>query len=400
MNSEEILDKYYIQSDNIHRQQRIAEDEILQHIERGDDIPEYERLDDIRTLQEFETIIEENNAASFTEEQTRIELEEQYRHLQQLQREDDRNNCINDQLSLYESEREVLERAKKRRIVQEMCVICHDNVMNNTVVVDCGHCFCSSCINHWVQEHANCPICRKDISIFIKHRTIRVTFKQFPDFWCEDTDLGYNCPFVPRLVAYYTRKHHEDERGCPWYDDSGPPRYTYGKDVVFTHKGIIINIDETPMSLGLKDGDCIIFGLGMIHLTGNSIKTIAAYPDNHYEDTFQPSVQVMHLKEIPRTDTSTGVKRWKIAISDGDFYFAGMLNSKLSGMVDGFTLKKYSVIKIKALSKKYLPSGANIFCIHDAQVIRHVDRPLGNPEAISAYDKPDEVVGTQSTYAD
>jgi hypothetical protein len=258
-----------IQLDNIDEQQRIAEDEILQ-LSAGEDVPEFERIDDVRTSLEFEKMIEEDNAISITEEQLRVELEEQYCHLQDLQREDDKIQSIHDNLSLHYSEREIMERAKEMLTDQEVCVIClNEFQINNLVVVDCGHRFCSPCMNLWVQQHTNCPICRKNVPIFIKYRTIRVTVENcspnynnlgcsLPDYWVEEFDLVYNRRFIFEMVSYYGRHHQEEDRESPWWDYRGNPCYDYGRDLMFIYNGNMISSDDTPMSLGMQDGDCII----------------------------------------------------------------------------------------------------------------------------------------------
>jgi len=44
------------------------------------------------------------------------------------------------------------------------CSICLNNYKNKTRL-DCGHCFCLTCINNWMKENNNCPFCRNIIMI-------------------------------------------------------------------------------------------------------------------------------------------------------------------------------------------------------------------------------------------
>ncbi|OXA60083.1 uncharacterized protein LOC110844542 isoform X2 [Folsomia candida] len=48
------------------------------------------------------------------------------------------------------------------------CVICCE-IFLEPAVIDCGHTFCSYCINEWKKEKKECPICRKPIIICTKH---------------------------------------------------------------------------------------------------------------------------------------------------------------------------------------------------------------------------------------
>ena len=47
------------------------------------------------------------------------------------------------------------------RIDEELkCSICMSNLTNPTVIRDCSHVYCRSCIYEWFQEHKCCPICQ------------------------------------------------------------------------------------------------------------------------------------------------------------------------------------------------------------------------------------------------
>ena len=41
------------------------------------------------------------------------------------------------------------------------CYICLDLCNSNTRTLYCGHEFCSSCINHWIEINNTCPVCRE-----------------------------------------------------------------------------------------------------------------------------------------------------------------------------------------------------------------------------------------------
>ena len=52
----------------------------------------------------------------------------------------------------------------KCEFYSEFCPICLDNFQDNNVTkTDCGHYFCSSCINTWKQKTNTCPMCVRNI---------------------------------------------------------------------------------------------------------------------------------------------------------------------------------------------------------------------------------------------
>jgi peroxin-10 len=42
------------------------------------------------------------------------------------------------------------------------CTICLEQMKNMTATT-CGHVFCHSCIQGWLNRHSVCPICRKKL---------------------------------------------------------------------------------------------------------------------------------------------------------------------------------------------------------------------------------------------
>jgi hypothetical protein len=46
------------------------------------------------------------------------------------------------------------------------CMICFDDFADLSIVVKtkaCGHLFCKKCLQKWLQEASNCPLCRQDL---------------------------------------------------------------------------------------------------------------------------------------------------------------------------------------------------------------------------------------------
>jgi len=47
------------------------------------------------------------------------------------------------------------------------CTICFYNLIEyNVAVLTCGHFFHKQCITNWLKHEKNCPLCRKEISIY------------------------------------------------------------------------------------------------------------------------------------------------------------------------------------------------------------------------------------------
>ena len=47
---------------------------------------------------------------------------------------------------------------------KDQCVICMENVSNDTAMTDCRHKFCKKCILKWINECSECPLCRQQIT--------------------------------------------------------------------------------------------------------------------------------------------------------------------------------------------------------------------------------------------
>jgi hypothetical protein len=60
----------------------------------------------------------------------------------------------------------VLRLRREAQVLQEQgsCAICQDTWQNEPVVaLPCSHLFHMKCIDGWIDEHPNCPVCREEI---------------------------------------------------------------------------------------------------------------------------------------------------------------------------------------------------------------------------------------------
>ncbi|KAL0251321.1 hypothetical protein GEMRC1_000534 [Eukaryota sp. GEM-RC1] len=44
------------------------------------------------------------------------------------------------------------------------CSLC-DSVLEDASTIQCGHCFCLTCITQWLEGKPNCPNCRQQVSL-------------------------------------------------------------------------------------------------------------------------------------------------------------------------------------------------------------------------------------------
>ena len=53
----------------------------------------------------------------------------------------------------------------ENKLVELECNICYEKVDNTniTVLMNCGHHYCTNCINNWIITKPNCPMCRKEV---------------------------------------------------------------------------------------------------------------------------------------------------------------------------------------------------------------------------------------------
>ena len=78
------------------------------------------------------------------------------------------------------------------------CPICYDSMVK-PVLAQCGHCFCKGCIEQWILESPECPICR---------RSIDTDGQEFED---EESVLKY----VGQLEVC-CENHNSHPEGCEW----------------------------------------------------------------------------------------------------------------------------------------------------------------------------------------
>jgi len=74
------------------------------------------------------------------------------------------------------------------------CSICLDNFKNEVILI-CKHKFCRECIDQWLVENNDCPLCRQ--IIISKEVIIEKRYKHYKILLCCIVDI----PFL--MLAYY-----------------------------------------------------------------------------------------------------------------------------------------------------------------------------------------------------
>jgi hypothetical protein len=105
----------------------------------------------------------------------------------------------------------------------------------------------------------------------------------------------------------------------------------------------------------LREDDNVDPGM---YVSPGSIKTMFGMSGATDKPGFQPTVQVLHLKDISHADAAN--KRWKVTISDGTHYFSGVVAHQLAQMVDSGDITQHA---IKSISK-----GDVCICINKGNV--------------------------------
>jgi hypothetical protein len=107
----------------------------------------------------------------------------------------------NRNLSRYVVEQPFFHRTNRNIVIpqeQHECSICLDKITNNNKkVLTCSHIFHRDCVNTWLQESANCPLCRTPQRRVIEN-----------DITIEDLDNYDN----PRIFRYTNRRYREFNR--------------------------------------------------------------------------------------------------------------------------------------------------------------------------------------------
>ena len=117
-------------------------------------------------------------------------------------------------------------------------------------------------------------------------------------------------------------------------------------------------------------------------LTINAIRSMYFMNGSADNPSFCPTLQLLHLKKIKQT-THGAEHSWKVVISDGQYYIAGMLVNQIHPKVHSGEIAQFAIITVHEFEVNTLPSGQKIIILLGADKVINPGTRLGNPVDIS-----------------
>ena len=121
-------------------------------------------------------------------------------------------------------------------------------------------------------------------------------------------------------------------------------------------------------------------------LTQDAIRKMFRMEGHSDDHSFCPTLQVLHLKKIEQRGAED---RWKVILSDGDYFLSGMLTPQLNPKVTSGEITKHALVKVNEFLMNTLPSRQKFVILLKCDLVFHYNSRLGNPVDISgAGDNP------------
>eukprot|EP01084_Bolivina_argentea_P263161 445303_1 len=108
-------------------------------------------------------------------------------------------------------------------------------------------------------------------------------------------------------------------------------------------------------------------------LTSGSIQRMV-----NNDTTLKPHLQVLDVKKIV---TGQSGERFRLVLSDGQFYIQGMLATQCTSLVNNQQLKKYTIIHLKEFVCNQI-SGKKICVVIQCDVVRQMENGIGKPKNV------------------
>ena len=108
-------------------------------------------------------------------------------------------------------------------------------------------------------------------------------------------------------------------------------------------------------------------------LTQDAIRAVYQMSGSSDDPSFSPTLQVIHLKTISNS-LPGGEDRWKMVVSDGDYFLPGIMATQLNHKVTSGDISQFALIKVNDFIFCDMPSGQRIFILLNCDFVF-------NPEA-------------------
>lgn len=113
-------------------------------------------------------------------------------------------------------------------------------------------------------------------------------------------------------------------------------------------------------------------------LTKGSIAQIVNMQSSNENKSFQPIVQILSLKNVGPGTNKEGADRFRVVLSDGDYFVQGMLATQLKPFVDSGELQQNSIVRVPDFINNSI-QGRNIIIILSVDVLGMAPQRLGQP---------------------
>ncbi len=113
----------------------------------------------------------------------------------------------------------------------------------------------------------------------------------------------------------------------------------------------------------------------------------------NYDTDIKPILQILDIQ----TNVKNQVDRYKMVLSDGQFFCQALLATKCNFLVSDGNLKKYSVICVTDFVCDN-NSNRKIFIVNECSVVRQEGNPIGNPKNVFKLNNANPNSNNQKVY--
>ncbi|KAJ7632965.1 hypothetical protein FB45DRAFT_519561 [Roridomyces roridus] len=105
-------------------------------------------------------------------------------------------------------------------------------------------------------------------------------------------------------------------------------------------------------------------------------------------------LQLLSVKHVGAGNSTTGaVERYRIILSDGEYFLQAMLATQLNGLFQDNSIQKNTIVKVTKMTCNFV-QGKRLLIVLALDVVEHVDQKIGNP---ASYPTPTQEVPATTT---
>lgn len=88
--------------------------------------------------------------------------------------------------------------------------------------------------------------------------------------------------------------------------------------------------------------------------TGSAARLQYAEPDEEEIFSSSHTLQILSIKKVNNSSNATGVDRYRIIMSDGEYFIQAMLATQLNAMVQNNSIGKHTVVLVEKVTCNFL----------------------------------------------